>query len=341
MVGLAGARPLIRADRYHSLMSDPVQIAAAARLLREGRLVAFPTETVYGLGADAANPAAVARIYAAKGRPASHPVIVHLASAADVPRWAREFPEAARRLAAAFWPGPLTLVLPRAAGVSDAVTGGQDTVALRVPSHPVAQALLAAFGGGIAAPSANRYGKVSPTRAEHVRAELGAAVDCVLEGGDCEVGLESTIVALADGRPRLLRPGGIPRERIEAVAGKLAIAGADAPRVPGSVKSHYAPAAPVELLAPAALAERARAATAQDRVAVLARSGAPAGFAGLWRRLPADAAGYGHDLYAALRELDSGGAARILVERVPADPAWEAVADRLARAAAREAPETT
>jgi L-threonylcarbamoyladenylate synthase len=322
-------------------MSDTADVQAAARILREGGLVAFPTETVYGLGADAANPAAVARIYAAKGRPASHPVIVHLASSAEVPRWAREFPDAARRLAQAFWPGPLTLVLPRAAAVADVVTGGQDTVALRVPSHPVAQALLAAFGGGIAAPSANRYGKVSPTRAEHVRSELGGVVDCVLEGGDCEVGLESTIVSLVDGVPRLLRPGGIPRERIEAVAGPLAGAGADVPRVPGSVRTHYAPATPLELLEPAALAGLARAARAADGVAVLARGAPPEGFRGRWRRMPTDAAGYGHDLYAALRELDAAGPARILVERVPAGPEWEAVADRLARAAAREAPEST
>jgi L-threonylcarbamoyladenylate synthase len=323
------------------LRATQKELDEAVAALRNGELVAFPTETVYGLGANARDPLALRRIFEAKGRPADHPLILHLDHPRFLARWVERVPEQVELLAQRFWPGPLTLVMKRSAEVSDVLTGGQDTVAVRIPSHPMALQLLNAFGGGIAAPSANRYGKVSPTRAEHVRAELGAAVDCVLEGGDCEVGLESTIVALADGRPRLLRPGGIPRERIEAVAGKLAIAGADAPRVPGSVKSHYAPAAPVELLAPAALAERARAATAQDRVAVLARSGAPAGFAGLWRRLPADAAGYGHDLYAALRELDSGGAARILVERVPADPAWEAVADRLARAAAREAPETT
>ena len=322
-------------------MSVPADIAAAARVLRCGVLVAFPTETVYGLGADASNPAAVARIYAAKGRPASHPVIVHIASAAEAPRWASAFPRAAQRLAAEFWPGPLTLVLPRAAGVPDTVTGGQDTVALRVPSHPVALALLSAFGGGIAAPSANRYGKVSPTRAEHVRAEFGAELDCVLEGGDCEVGLESTIVSLVGGVPRLLRPGGIPRERIEAVIGALAGSGADAPRVPGSVKSHYAPAAALELVDADELDARVRSVRSQERVGVLARRAAPAGFEGRWLRMPSDPAGYGHDLYAALRELDAGGAARILAERVPPGPAWEAVQDRLVRAAAREAPETT
>ncbi len=322
-------------------MRGPADIAAAVRVLRSGGLVAFPTETVYGLGADASNPAAVARIYAAKGRPASHPVIVHIASAAEVPRWARDFPRHAQRLAAEFWPGPLTLVLPRAAGVPDTVTGGQDTVALRVPSHPVALALLSAFGGAVAAPSANRYGKVSPTRAEHVRAEFGDQVECILEGGDCEVGLESTIVSLVDGVPRLLRPGGIPRERIEAVLGPLAGSAADAPRVPGTVKSHYAPTAALELLDAGALDARVRGVRSQDRIAVLARSAAPGDFEGRWFRMPADPAGYGHDLYAALRELDAGGATRILVERVPPGPAWEAVEDRLARAAAREAPEST
>ncbi len=319
-------------------MAATREIARAARILREGGLVAFPTETVYGLGADAANPAAVARIYAAKGRPASHPVIVHLASAADTKGWAREIPAAARRLAEAFWPGPLTLVLPRAARVLDEVTGGQDTVALRVPSHPVAQALLAAFGGGIAAPSANLYGRVSPTRAEHVRAEFGASLDCILDGGDCEVGLESTIVAVLDGAPRLLRPGGIPRERIESVAGPLAGSPPGGPRVPGSVRSHYAPATPIELVGSAGIAARATA--ARVPVAVLARSAPPAGFAGLWRRMPDDAAAYGHQLYAALRELDACGVARILAERVPDGREWEAAADRLARAAARDAPES-
>jgi L-threonylcarbamoyladenylate synthase len=322
-------------------MSDPAEIAAAVRILQRGGLVAFPTETVYGLGADASNPAAVARIYAVKGRPASHPLIVHVASAAEAMRWASGFPEAARRLAAAFWPGPLTLVLPRAERVPGAVTGGQDTVALRVPSHPVALALLSAFGGGIAAPSANRYGKVSPTRAAHVRAEFGPEIDCVLEGGDCEVGLESTIVSLADGVPRLLRPGGVSREQLEALLGPLAAAAADTPRVPGSLRSHYAPAAAVELVDAQTLAARARGVRGEDRVAVLARSAAPAGFEGRWLRMPADPAGYGHDLYAALRGLDAGGAARILVERVPSGPGWEAVEDRLARAAARDTPEST
>ncbi|MEK7737911.1 MAG: L-threonylcarbamoyladenylate synthase, partial [Pseudomonadota bacterium] len=199
------------------------QIAHAVTLLRAGELVAFPTETVYGLGADAANPAAVAKIFAAKGRPADHPLIVHLPSAEALDAWAREVPESARKLAAAFWPGPLTLILKRQPQVPDAVTGGQDTVGLRVPDHPLALALLKAFDGGrfrgIAAPSANRYGRISPTSAAHVRAELGAAVPLVLDGGDCQVGIESTIVDLSRGTPRLLRPGAIGAADIAHVLG--------------------------------------------------------------------------------------------------------------------------
>ena len=322
-------------------MIDTAQIEAAARRLRAGELVAFPTETVYGLGADAANPAAVARIFAAKGRPASHPVIVHLASVDQLGDWVSEFPEQARRLAAAFWPGPLTLVLPRGPRVSDAVTGGQDSVGIRVPAHPVARRLLEAFGGGIAAPSANRYGRVSPTRAEHVREEFGAAVGLVLDGGDCAVGLESTIVACLDGRLRLLRPGGITRAQLEAVVGPLPSTDEPAPRVPGSEKSHYAPATPVELVEPSGLEARLRALPAGQQAAVLARRAPPAGCAArAWRVLPNDAAGYGHALYAALRELDRCGAERILVERVPDHAAWDAVRDRLERAAARELPES-
>jgi len=223
-------------------MSTPPgnDLEAAVRLLRAGELVAFPTETVYGLGADAANPAAVARVFAAKGRPADHPLIVHLADQACVPDWASEFPETARQLARAFWPGPLTLVLPRSARVPMAVTGGQDSVALRVPAHPVAQALLRAFGGGVAAPSANRYGRVSPTRAEHVREELGDRVALILDGGECAVGLESTIVSCLAGQVALLRPGMIGRAAVESVVGPLATSAAGAPRVPGSTRAHYA-----------------------------------------------------------------------------------------------------
>jgi L-threonylcarbamoyladenylate synthase len=314
------------------------EIDAAARLLDAGQLVAFPTETVYGLGADAANPAALARIFAAKGRPTDHPLIVHLASPAEVEDWAREFPEPAQRLARAFWPGPLTLVLPRAAGVSDLVTGGQQTVALRVPSNAIAQALLRRFGRGVAAPSANRYGRVSPTCAAHVREELGEHVDLVLDGGDCEVGLESTIVACRDGEVTLLRPGNITLADLERIVGPVQTAGSAAPRVPGSLRSHYAPSTPVELASEDSIDRRCmEEGPAAATLAVLSRRSRPTGCRALaWRTLPADPAGFGHALYAALRELDASGAARILVETVPGSGDWAAIRDRLQRASARD-----
>ena len=210
------------------------QIESAVRLLNAGELVAFPTETVYGLGADADDAAAVARIFAAKGRPATHPLIVHVSNLATARSYAGELPESAVRLAESFWPGPLTLVVPKSARALAAVTGGQDTVALRTPAHPVARALLAAFGRGIAAPSANRYGRISPTRADDVREELGSSVALVLDGGDCEVGLESTIVACLDGRVMLLRPGAVSRLQIADVVGQVSEAGAGAPRAPAA-----------------------------------------------------------------------------------------------------------
>jgi L-threonylcarbamoyladenylate synthase len=295
-------------------------------------VVAFPTETVYGLGADARNPAAVRRIYALKGRPPGHPLIVHLDSADALDAWARDVGAVARRLAERFWPGPLTLVLPRAPGVPDEVTGGQASVGLRVPSHPVAHALLAAFGGGVAAPSANRYGRVSPTRAAHVRDEFGDAVPCVLDGGDCEVGLESTIVACLDDTPLLLRPGRISLAELEAVAGPVRRAApGEGPRAPGSTRSHYAPATPLRLLEPAALD-----ASREPATAVLALRAAPAGFRGVaWIEAGRVAERYAHDLYANLRRLDRAGASAILVEAPPSGPEWEAVRDRLRRAAAR------
>src|SRR6476646_7214771 len=206
--------------------ATPVELESAVTSLRDGELVAFPTETVYGLGANAQNPAAVRRIFELKERPADHPVIVHLDNPKYLHRWARDVPENARKLATRFWPGPLTMVLLRSENVHDVVTGGQDTVAIRVPSHPMAQQLLTAFGGGIAAPSANRFGRVSPTRAEHVREEFGDAVRVVLDGGECQVGLESTIVSCLDGEVRLLRPGQITHAQLSHEVGELA-GGAD------------------------------------------------------------------------------------------------------------------
>ncbi|MFO0512357.1 MAG: L-threonylcarbamoyladenylate synthase [Gammaproteobacteria bacterium] len=312
----------------------PPDIAAAVGALRAGGLVAFPTETVYGLGADARDPAALRRVYALKGRPASHPLILHLADAAALTQWVAAVPPAAATLAARFWPGPLTLVLPRAPGVPDELTGGQDSVAVRVPSHPVAQALLKAFGGGIAAPSANRYGRISPTRAAQVREEFPSGVDVILEGGDCEVGLESTIVSLLGVEPRILRPGVIGRAALESALGTRVLAaddrggGADGaavstPRVPGSTAQHYAPRTPLSLVPAGMLAAAAAAARAHgERVATLA---CPP---------DSDAAMYGRTLYATLRALDDGRADRLLVEQVPATPEWDAVRDRLSRAAA-------
>ncbi len=318
-------------------------IRRAAAVLKSGGLVAFPTETVYGLGADASNPDAVAKIYAAKRRPADHPLIVHLAVGVQLPLWAREIPAAAHALAKAFWPGPLTLILKRAAAVLDAVTGGQDTVALRVPSHPVALSLLRAFGGGVAAPSANRYGRVSATTAQHVRDEFGPAVACVLDGGACDLGIESSIVDLSRDAPALLRPGHITAAQIEAVLGRpLAAPDAQAPRAPGTLAKHYAPRTPVMLMEADLVIELAASLTRQgQRVAVLARSALQPMVAGVtWVAAPADPVAYGHDLYANLRMLDEAGCDALLVEEPPPETAWTAVRDRLARAAAgAEAPD--
>ena len=314
-------------------------LAEAARRLAAGELVVFPTETVYGLGADAANPNAVAKIFALKGRPADHPLIVHIGGTAQLSQWAHEVPDAAKKLAAAFWPGPLTMILRKAASVNTAVTGGQDTVGLRCPSHPVAQALLAEFAssgsGAIAAPSANKFGHVSPTTAQHVRDEFGTGL-LVLDGGACEVGIESTIVDLSRGHAVLLRPGAVSREQIAATLGELPWSRDDAaPRASGSLAAHYAPRTPMELVDEAALEPRVRAAVAQGaRVAVLARGEARASAATLWRCAPENAGPYAHDLYANLRTLDASGAGLILVEAPPGDATWEAVNDRLARAAA-------
>ena len=317
-------------------MPEDRAIAAAAARLAAGELVAFPTETVYGLGADATNPRAIAKIFALKGRPADHPLIVHIADPATLGEWASVIPPQAKTLASRFWPGPLTLILARSGRVPEAVTGGQDSVGIRCPSHPVAQALLREFArvgsGALAAPSANKFGHVSPTTAQHVREELGEDL-AILDGGPCEVGLESTIVDLSRGAPVLLRPGGISREQIEAALdAKLLERDAHAPRASGSLAAHYAPRTALVLVASGDLDEEV---DAPANIAVMALREPRGGIrVTSWITAPADPARYGHDLYANLRTLDASGAKRIVVEAPPALAAWEAVNDRLARAAA-------
>jgi L-threonylcarbamoyladenylate synthase len=322
------------------IRATQAELEAAVEALRDGELVAFPTETVYGLGANASDPAAVRKVFAVKGRPSTHPVIVHFDDVKYLRRWAREVTPEAHQLAEAFWPGPLTLVLPRAEGVNDVVTGGQDTVAVRIPSHPMAQQLLTAFGGGIAAPSANRYGRLSATRAEHVREEFGDEVKVVLDGGECQVGLESTIVSCEPGRVRLLRPGSIGIAALRRCVGEVLV-GADAssPRVPGSTLAHYSPQTPVTLVSAGELDARAEALSeGGHRVAVLAQRLPLKTYQYVtWINAGKRVDAYAHDLYANLRTLDKAGCTRILVQEVPGDERWDAVRDRLVRAAAREA----
>lgn len=314
--------------------ATPTDIQAAVAALRRGDVIGLPTETVYGLAADAGNVEAVRRIFALKGRPADHPLIVHIADASELPTWTTGASPLAARLAEAFWPGPLTLILPRSARVPDVVTGGQDTVGLRCPDHPVALAVLREFGGGLAAPSANRFGRISPTSAAHVREEFPIGVDIVLDGGDCDIGIESTILDLSSGQPRILRPGRISADRIEAVIGPVAQDRSEhSPRASGTLEAHYAPRTPLLMLPRAALEAEARQQGALGkRVAILGVGTIPKGSNGL--ALPEDAESYAHGLYASLRQLDAGGQQLLLVERPPEYPAWDAVHDRLRRAAA-------
>ena len=324
-------------------MVSTAELDAAVTALRTGQLVGFPTETVYGLGADAASEQAVRKIFAAKGRPADHPVIVHLPLGTPLEAWTSHVPKTARLLAARFWPGPLTMILPRARHVLDVVTGAQDSVGLRVPDHPVPQALLQAFpqhgSGGLAAPSANRFGRISPTQADHVRAELGAAVAVVLDGGPARVGLESTIVDLSRDQPTLLRPGHITAAQLTDVLGQpLAAPQRSSPRASGTLPSHYAPATPVLLVPAHELAATVAELSREQRIAVLARQAAPRSLAAVhWIMAPHDSAAYAHELYTHLRQLDALGCDRIVVEAVPDDPTWYAVQDRLSRAAYRPA----
>ena len=306
------------------------EIRRAAEILRAGGLVAFPTETVYGLGADASNAAAVARLYQAKGRPGNHPAIVHFSSSEIAFAWGREIPAAARELAARFWPGPLTLILKRSAKAQDFVTGAQDSIGLRVPSHPVAQALLREFGGGVAAPSANLFGRVSPTTAAHVHGDFANRMDLVLDGGPSEVGIESTIVDLSGPKPVLLRPGGISKAQLEeALDATVEDKDSASPRHSGGLERHYAPRTPAQLVPPHALDKEI--AARQAAVAVLAFS-RPDERVEYWIRMPREPRAYAQRLYAALRELDSAQCETILIEMPPQTAEWTAVWDRLTRA---------
>ncbi len=319
------------------LAPTPENIARAADALRAGALVGMPTETVYGLAADALDADAVRAVFAAKGRPADHPLIVHLPSIEHLPQWASSIPKEAVALARAFWPGPLTMILKRAEDVPDEVTGGQDTVGVRVPGHPVALALLAVFDSGIAAPSANRFGRISPTTAQHVVEELGEQVSIVLDGGPCEVGIESTILDLSRNTPVLLRPGAISAEAIAAIIGRRPRMReeeqGEAPRVSGALAAHYAPSSALLLVPAERLADEAlRRVGRGDRVVVLARSVSPPDGAPQWHLAPFGPVAYAQELYGTLRALDALAADLILVEAPPPTPEWQAVADRLGRA---------
>jgi L-threonylcarbamoyladenylate synthase len=327
---------------------DAALLDDAGRVLREGGLVAFPTETVYGLGAHALDPAAVARIYAAKGRPSYNPLIVHVADVQAARRLSSAWPEAADRLAARFWPGPLTLVVPRAAEVPDAVSAGLPTVGIRVPAHPVAHALLRAAGVPVAAPSANRSMGVSPTTAEHVRRSLGDAVDVIVDGGPSPVGIESTVLSLAGPVPTVLRPGTLAVDELRAVLGDVTAsagepAGNDARPSPGMLDRHYAPRAEVRLFDPdardAAFAKASWSAGEDRRVGVMAFAPVAASVTRVVE-MPSDARAYAARLYAALHELDAAGCDAIWIERVPDAPEWAGVRDRLRRAATPAEPDT-
>ncbi len=310
-------------------------IHRAAEKLRAGELVIFPTETVYGVGADARNPVAIAKIYKAKGRPQDHPVIVHLAKEADLSQWAAQWPPQAQKLVDAFWPGPLTLIVKRHPQIPATVSGGQDTIGLRCPSHPVAQALLRAFGGGVAAPSANRFGRISPTTAAHAESELGQAVECILNGGASAIGIESTIVDLSRGHPVLLRPGQISLAHLQEILREPVLpADAQAPRASGMLDSHYAPKTPMYLLSAADITQKLQALSAkQIPLAIYSHSLPAQESLGLtWKTAPINVVAYAHDLYADLRLLDQQGCKQIWVESVPQAVEWQGVADRLRRA---------
>ena len=320
-------------------MTAKATVEQAAERIRAGDLVAFPTETVYGLGADASNDAAVAKIFAAKGRPADHPLIVHIASAAQVLDYASSVPPFAQALIKAFWPGPLTVILPRKPGVATAAAGGQNSIGLRCPAHPLALEFLKLCNTGVAGPSANKFGRVSPTTARHVAQEFGDSL-IVLDGGPCKVGIESSIVDCTRSQPVLLRPGVLTREQLSAACGQPVLSADEqpdaAPRAPGTLESHYAPNAKVRLMQAGAIQ------TALDllgadaaHIAVYARSIVRIQSAKvLYRRMPDDALATAEQMFAVLRDFDAQGVKLIWIEPVPGAADWDGVRDRLARAAA-------
>ncbi len=312
-------------------------IDKALDLLKGGKLVAIPTETVYGLGADAKNPLAVQKIYAVKGRPPTNPLIIHIPNADAMSHFATDIPEDAWRLAKAFWPGPLTLILNRHTSVPPATTGGQDTVALRVPNHSITLELLARFGGGIAAPSANRYGRISPTTTDHVREELGSKVDYIVEGGPCQIGIESTIVYLAAGSAMILRQGHISATELTAVLGyDIMVKGGPAIEAPGSSLSHYAPIKPLYLLEKLSLQNIMTQLNDQKRHYDVISFASPPEiepYISQWITASNDPIQYAQHLYSHLRDLDKTNSECILVEAPPNTELWLAITDRLARAA--------
>ncbi len=321
-----------------SIVSNIPDLSTALALLRAGELVGIPTETVYGLAADASQPAAVAKIFAAKGRPNDHPVIVHIAGVEQLQDWAQNIPDSAYQLAAAFWPGPLTLILERQAHVSDAVTGGQNTVGLRAPAHPITHALLQQFGGGLAAPSANQFGHVSPTTAEHVRHEFTPEqVSLILDGGACDVGVESTIVSLIGGEAKLLRPGGISRAAIEAVLGKAiehhTNQASAQQRVSGLLDSHYAPRTPLITGSLNQILQMASEVAHKGQKVVLLVQQKQPNLSLPQQEMPAQAALYAQQIYALLRALDQQNFDILLLETPPQGAEWLAIHDRLNRAA--------
>jgi L-threonylcarbamoyladenylate synthase len=332
------------------LSASDADIAQAAQALLEGQLLGLPTETVYGLAANATNDAAVAKIFVAKGRPANHPLIVHVASRSQVAFFATQVPEFAQALMAAFWPGPLTLILPRQSGVATASAGGQDSIGLRCPSHPVAQTLLQAclrLGVlGVSAPSANRFGRVSPTTAAHVQSELGSDL-LILDGGACDVGIESTIIDCTRGEPVLLRPGQVTRAQIAKACGRAVldkdtpqmVMGQAAPRASGTLESHYAPRAKVRLMSADDIAHKLQALGPHANNLGVWSAERPTNEEGLgagvlWRQQAATADQAAHDLFSVLRDLDTRGVTQIWVQLPPDTPEWEGVRDRLQRAAA-------